>query len=93
MSTDENSCSALFSATATSADKKSDATGQVVLKLLTADDRVLAEVVDNNAGVLKGIHNAMIPGIDAMYEWQLTFRNATAVSQNPPTPEQSEDNT
>ena len=87
VSNDPNSCSALFSATATSTDRKNEATGQVVLKLLTADDRVLAEVKDNDAEVLKGIHNAMIPGIDAMYEWQLTFRNATVVSQNPPTSE------
>lgn len=74
---DENSTSVLFTATASYADRKNDATGPVVLRLLTADDRVLAEVEDID-GILQNIHNAMIPGIDAIYEWQLTFKNAEA---------------
>ena len=68
------STSALFTATATYADRKNDATGDVVLRLLTASDEVLAEV-DDIDGILRDIHNAMIPGIDAIYEWQLTFEN------------------
>ncbi len=76
VSKDENSCSALFSATATHANRKLPATGEVTLKLLTASEDVLAEVKDDSNKTLQNIHNAMIPGIDALYEWKLTFRNA-----------------
>ena len=94
VSKDKDSCSALFSATATYSTKKVDATnkGKVVLRLLTESDDILAEVEDDEVGTLAGIHNAIVPGIDVLYEWKLTFRNAS-VATTPETPEQSEDNT
>jgi hypothetical protein len=70
----DNQASVLFTATASYADRKNLANGNVVLRLMSADDTILAEVKDIDS-TLKDIHNAMIPGIDAIYEWQLTFRN------------------
>ena len=89
VSRDANSCSARFSATSIYTNKKKEAsdTGKVVLRLLTEAEEVLAEVEDDSTETLKNIHNSVMPGIDALYEWQLTFRNA---SNNMTT--QSEDN-
>lgn len=80
VSISEDSTSALFSATASYSDRKQLATGKVILKLLTATDEVLAEVEDID-DMLKSIHNAMIPGIDAVYEWQLVFKNISTEKQ------------
>jgi hypothetical protein len=70
----DNSTSALFTASASYVNRKQLATGKVLLRLLTSSEEVLAEVEDVD-GMLKDIHNAMVPGIDAIYEWQLTFKN------------------
>lgn len=82
VSTDQTSTSALFSATATYTDMKSlTQGGTVVLKLLTIDEKPLAEIEDVD-GVLKNIHDTITPGIDAIYEWQLTFKNIEISEQS-----------
>jgi hypothetical protein len=69
-----NTC-ALFTATVSYENRKNQAVDdEIVLRLLTESDVALAEIVDTS-GTLKDIHNAMVPGIDAIYEWQLTFTN------------------
>jgi hypothetical protein len=47
----------------------------MVAKLVNSTGEIaFAEIVDND-GKLRSIHDNMLPGIDAIYEWKLIFKN------------------
>jgi hypothetical protein len=72
---------ALLSATATYENRKKaadeDTNHIVIVRLLSKKGDTLAEIVDSG-GKLKSMHNALAPGVDAIYEWILTFKNLEA---------------
>ena len=49
-----------------------------VLQMYNTRGELLAEVIDNfNRDIAKS-HNSMITGVDAIYEWKMTFRNVSS---------------
>ena len=49
-----------------------------VLRMFNKKGEVLAEVVDNTDRVIAKSHNSMITGVDAIYEWKMTFKNVSS---------------
>lgn len=72
------STSARFTATVTKADRMLiiSAYETAILRMLSHDGSVLAEVEDID-GQLAKIHNGMITGVNATYEWIMTFTNCS----------------
>lgn len=83
----ETSTSARFTATVASIDRAIKITSgeTAVLRMYDVSGNLLAEVEDQDEKIAKS-HNGMITGVDAIYEWIMTFKNVTASS----TPSQSE---
>ena len=52
-----------------------------VLQMFNRKGELLAEVIDNDNKVIAKSHNSMITGVDAIYEWKMTFKNVTSVKQ------------
>lgn len=75
----QNSTSARFTATVTSLDRKIRiSSGETaVLRMYDMSGNLLAEVEDQEQKIANS-HNGMITGVDAIYEWIMTFKNVTA---------------
>lgn len=74
-----NSTSARFTATVTKADRirTIPVTETAVLRMSSLDeDEILAEVEDVD-GQLAKMHNSMMTGVNATYEWIMTFTNCS----------------
>ena len=82
VSTDEYSTSARFTATVTVKDKLSGiGSGETAVLLMYAKSgKLLAVVEDNDERDIARVHNSMIRGVDAVYEWILTFKNVSTPS-------------
>lgn len=46
-----------------------------VLQMFNRKGELLAEVLDNDNKYIAHSHNSMITGVDAIYEWKMTFKN------------------
>ena len=73
---DETGTSTLFNATLTSEYKtKSISNSKIELRMLNSNNDVLASV-SGGTGILD-VYNSVVPGVDAVIEWKLTFKNYT----------------
>lgn len=75
----EESTSVRFTVTVTKRDRRItvDSNSVAVLRMFSRSGEVLAEVEDNIDKVIAKSHNSMITGVDAIYEWKMTFKNVT----------------
>lgn len=73
----EESTSVRFTATVTKRDRRITVKpGEVaVLRMFSRSGEILAEVEDTIDKVIAKSHNSMITGVDAIYEWKMTFKN------------------
>lgn len=73
----EDSTSVRFTATVTKRDRRIKVpSGSVaVLRMFSRSGELLAQVEDTIDKVIAKSHNSMITGVDAIYEWKMTFKN------------------
>lgn len=79
VSNDPNSTTARFTATVTRNDriqKINNNYGDIAyLIMYSLEGKVLATVKDNEQNTIATVHNSLITGVDAVYEWNLVFKN------------------
>ena len=70
---------ARFTASVTARDRLSTINPSeiAVLKMFNKDGELLAEIQDNIDRSIAAIHNSMITGVDAVYEWKMIFKNVS----------------
>ena len=80
----DDSTSVRFTATVTYKDRRktidTSRNSVAVLRMYDVNGNLLAEVEDNINNDIASIHNSMITGVDAIYEWKMTFKNVSVNS-------------
>mgnify|MGYP003292341540 CR=1 FL=1 len=76
----ESSTSARFTVTVTKNNRRLSIRDNetAVLQMFNRRGELLAEVEDNSKRDIARSHNSMITGVDAIYEWKMTFRNISS---------------
>lgn len=73
----KNSTSAKFTVTVTFTNRRLNIRDNevAVLQMFNNQGELLAEVVDSDDKIIAKTHNSMITGVNAIYEWKMTFKN------------------